>query len=160
MTGSLALDGVHHLKFAVADLDDSLRWWEKVFSAQRQPDLDHTTREGELFAYILFVPGLDMPVQLRFDTAGARSTAGLDPASFAVPTERELHEWAARLDDLGIDHSPVLRGFTGWLLVVRNPDGLSIRLHSRETHDWDPANVEYDSVWVTPPDAPSVGSGS
>ena len=30
-----ALEGVHHLKFAVSDLDRSLRFYEQVFGAQR-----------------------------------------------------------------------------------------------------------------------------
>src|SRR5258708_29271942 len=100
MAGRPALDGVHHLKFAVADLDDSVSWWEQVFSAQRQPHLDHVTPEGGLFACILVVPGLEMPVQLRLDPAGAKSIAGVDPVSLAVPTGRDLHEWLARLDEL------------------------------------------------------------
>ena len=150
-TQPVPVDGVHHVTFAVVDLDESSRWWERVFGATRRPELDHASPEGAVYAHVVLVPGLGAPVQLRLDPAAARATAGADVVSLAVPTERDLHDWARRFDDLGVEHSPVLRGFSGWLMVARGPDGASIRLYSRESHEWDPKLVEYDRAWVPAP---------
>ena len=42
--------GVHHLKFAVSNLDVSLAWYERVVGAKRVPNLDHIRKDGSRFA--------------------------------------------------------------------------------------------------------------
>ena len=143
------LDGIHHLKVFVTDLDVSLTWWKRAFGAGRDEALDHYTPEGMLFAYILSVPGIDSPVELRHDPAAARRAAGLDPVTFAVATKRDLQAWAEYLESSDIEHSGVLTAYDGWLLVTRTPDGLSIRLITRESHGWDPAHADLSSPWLS-----------
>ena len=142
------LDDVHHLKVPVSDLNKSLTWWNTVLGAERQPQWDHLNREGKLFAYMCLLPGLEPPLELRLDPDAARGSAGFDPVTYAVKSASDLHEWARYLDEAGIEHSPILRGFIGWLLVLFDPDGLSIHLYTRETHDWDEANADVDSPWL------------
>jgi catechol 2,3-dioxygenase-like lactoylglutathione lyase family enzyme len=148
MTTRPMLDGVHHLKVPVTDLDESLTWWNKVLGAERQRQWDHFNREGKLYAYMCLLPGLEPPLELRLDPDAARSSAGFDPVSYAVKSASDLHDWARHLDEAGIDHSPVLRGFIGWLLVLFDPDGLPIHLYTRETHYWDEADADVDSPWL------------
>ncbi|PWJ25024.1 catechol 2,3-dioxygenase-like lactoylglutathione lyase family enzyme [Branchiibius hedensis] len=142
-----SLAGIHHLKFAVSDLDVSLDWWERAFGGQRQPHWDHTFPDGRLFAYMLLVPGVDAPVELRL-APGSALVAGFDSIVFAVETREDLEGWAKHLADVGIDNSGVLRGFLGWLLVAREPDGNSLRLYTNETHDWDVEGADVHNPWV------------
>jgi hypothetical protein len=80
-TATPLIDGVHHLKYPVTDLDVSARWWERAVGAHRQPQHDHIDREGRLFACILEVPGLDVPLELRLNPEVAQATAGFDPVN-------------------------------------------------------------------------------
>ncbi|MFE3179041.1 hypothetical protein ACFXPA_03420 [Amycolatopsis sp. NPDC059090] len=43
-----------------------------------------------------------------------------------------------------------LDGSLGWLVVVHDPDGASIRLYSEETHDWDADRADLESPWIAP----------
>lgn len=142
-----SLVGIHHLKFAVSDLDVSLDWWERAFGGKRQVHWDHALPDGRIFAYMMLVPGLDAPVELRL-APGSAEVAGFDSIVFAVETMADLEEWAAHLRSVGIDNSGVIRGFIGWLLVAHDPDGNSLRLYSNETHPWDAAGADIDNPWV------------
>ncbi|HZE16292.1 MAG TPA: VOC family protein [Mycobacterium sp.] len=46
------LRGIHDLKFAVADLDESLRFYEQALGAKHIPELDHTRDDGTRFAVV------------------------------------------------------------------------------------------------------------
>lgn len=133
-----AIDGIHHLKIAVASPDDSLQWWHDVTGARRQPELDHKTPSGDAYAYLLQIPGLGPRLELRHDPPAARAMRRLDPVTFAVRTRKDLEALEASLTRRRIAHSPVLRGLTGWVLVTRTPDELAVRFYTRETHEWDP----------------------
>jgi catechol 2,3-dioxygenase-like lactoylglutathione lyase family enzyme len=153
-----SLDGIHHLKIPVCDLARSVAWYELVLGARRQSQFDHHARSGEAYAAILDVPGLSFPVELCTAPHNARATAGFDPISFAIGDRADLQAWIAHLDRLGVDHSPQLRGVIGWLLVLRDPDGLAIRLYTREQHEFDEENADVASPWVrTSADAAIVG---
>src|SRR5258708_85922 len=117
-TSTPTLDGIHHLQIAVTHLDASLAWWEQLFGAERQEYLDHAAPDGFRSAYILLIPGVNIPLQLVLDPEAAKAGAGLDPMALAVAPELDLYRWAERLDEIGTPHSPVLRGFVGWLLRV------------------------------------------
>jgi catechol 2,3-dioxygenase-like lactoylglutathione lyase family enzyme len=149
ITEPAPISGIHHLKVFVSDLAASLSWWEAATGARRDPALDHHSPGGQLFAYLLEIPGVAPYLELRLNPAAADAVAGLDPVTFAVDMRADLERLSARLDGMGIDHSPVLRGLAGWLLVVRTPDGLSVRFHTRESHEWDPENADFRSPWIT-----------
>lgn len=141
------LDGVHHYKVPVSDLDESLRWYEQVFGAERQPQFDHRSSAGVRYAYIIDVPGLGL-LELRYAPDTARAISGHDPVTYAVATRTDLQAWVDHLDALGVENSGELRGIIGWVLVFRDPDGLAVRLYTREHHEFDEANAEVDSPWL------------
>lgn len=145
------LAGVHHLKFPVSDLECSLHWYERVLGGVRQPHWDHRRPDGSIFAYILLVPGLPYPLELRDDPEMAGRISGFDPTVFGVATVADLERWQRHLDAQDVPNSGVLRGIIGWLLVFRDPDGLSLRLYSHQTHEVDHENSDIDSPWVKYP---------
>ncbi|HEX3791674.1 MAG TPA: VOC family protein [Pseudonocardiaceae bacterium] len=148
---SPTLSGVHHLKFPVRDLRLSATWYERVLGARRRPEFDHRDPSGRLFAVILSVPGVDVPVELRLAPKAAANTAGYDPITFAVADRVALDEWVRHLDEVGVEHSPVLRGFVGQLLVFPDPDGLVLRLYTAAAGvaELDEADADLDSPWIS-----------
>jgi catechol 2,3-dioxygenase-like lactoylglutathione lyase family enzyme len=129
-----AIQGIHHLKFPVADLDRALAFYAAVFGASRIAEYDHRDGDGKLYAYILSVPNLGTALELRLNGKLASLHRGFDPITLSVGACADLQLWARRLDALGLRHSGVLVGAVGWLLVFEDPDGRRLRLYTREVH--------------------------
>ena len=128
------LRGIHDLKFAVSDLDESLRFYERALGAKHVPELDHIRDDGIRFAAVVDVPGLGTVLQLRLDPERAARQARFDPLAIAVDDRAALERWDAALTQLGVLHSPILDAVRGWLIVIQDPDGNRIRLYTLESH--------------------------
>jgi catechol 2,3-dioxygenase-like lactoylglutathione lyase family enzyme len=130
------LRGIHDLKFAVSDLDESLRFYERALGAKHVPELDHVRDHGTCFAAVVEVPGLGTVLQLRLDPERAARQAMFDPLAIAVDDRAALGRWDAALTELGVLHSPILEAVSGWLIliVIQDPDGNRIRLYTLESH--------------------------
>jgi catechol 2,3-dioxygenase-like lactoylglutathione lyase family enzyme len=107
------LRGIHDLKFAVSDLDESLRFYERALGANHVPELDHTRDEGTRFAVVVEVPGLGTVLQLRLDPERAARQAMFDPLAIAVDDLAALERWDTALTQLGVLHSPILDAVRG-----------------------------------------------
>jgi catechol 2,3-dioxygenase-like lactoylglutathione lyase family enzyme len=149
----LTFSGLHHLKVPVSDLDASVAWYEKALRATVQGDLDHRDPEGNLFARMLQIPGLEVLLELRLAPKAAAATDGYDPITLQVDDLTHLRQWLDHLDAAGVRHSPELRSMIGFLLVVPDPDGLMIRIHTKPaaSAELDSAGADHDSPWTTPP---------
>lgn len=55
---------------------------------------------------------------------------GLDHVAFAVPDRVALDGWVRRLDNTGVEHSPLKEGATGWLVVFRDPDNIQLEIYT------------------------------
>jgi hypothetical protein len=55
--------------------------------------------------------------------AAAAGVRGFDPVSFGVADR------AGHLDELGIEHSPLIDATIGWILVFHDPDGTRSTLY-------------------------------
>lgn len=142
------LAGIHHLKFAVADLARSQRFYEIALNAARIARFDHLRPDdGRLFGIVMDVPGLGTFLELRLNPLQAAAQAGFDPITFAVDGRRDLEAWAAHLDGLMIAHSPILAGLVGWTLVLEDPDGRRIKYYTIETHGPE-IPLTYDERWL------------
>ncbi|MEM8747104.1 MAG: VOC family protein, partial [Actinomycetota bacterium] len=53
---------------------------------------------------------------------------GLDHLSLNVASTGELRAWADRLEEAGVDHSPIADGEMWDVLVFRDPDGIQLEL--------------------------------
>jgi catechol 2,3-dioxygenase-like lactoylglutathione lyase family enzyme len=150
------LVGLHHLKLPVSHLDASIDWYARVLGAEHQPQFDHVDDNGTRYAVIMTVAGLPVPLELRWAPAAAEAMDGYDPISFAAGGTDELEAWAAHLDAVGVDRSPITAGAAGHLLVFADPDGTFLRL--LEMPEGAIANIrmqegnpEPDGPWVAPP---------
>jgi catechol 2,3-dioxygenase-like lactoylglutathione lyase family enzyme len=120
------ITGIHHLKIPVSDLARSRAWYEWVldFDVQREfPDGDGVVR-GVAGA----IGGV--AVALRENPEVAKGVSGFDPICFAIPDKSAAIAWAARFEELGADFTGPGEGTIGWVVQVRDPDGIEIRLYS------------------------------
>jgi catechol 2,3-dioxygenase-like lactoylglutathione lyase family enzyme len=131
-----ALTGIHHVKFPVSDLAASIAWYQRVFGfvvIMEFPDEDGIVR-----GVAGTVPGLgEAGVALRENPDVAKGIAGFDPISFGIADRAEADAWVAHLDELGIEHSPVIDASAGWIVVFHDPDGTQIHLYSFAAHGID-----------------------
>jgi catechol 2,3-dioxygenase-like lactoylglutathione lyase family enzyme len=148
--------GLHHLKLPVSDLDASLAWYERVLGAVHLAQFDHVDDDGQRYAVIVAVPGVDVPLELRWAPDAAHAIGGYDPVNFAAGSGVELHTWAAHLDAEGVRHSGVIAGGAGHMLVFADPDGAYLRISEVppggvEAIVMPRGNPEPDDPWLSPP---------
>ena len=97
------LQGIHHLKVPVSDLDASLTFYRRAFGARRIPEADHRREsDGSLYAYILAVPGLGAALELRLDPEQAERHRFFDPVTIAVSDRATLGAWDKYLLSLAV----------------------------------------------------------
>ena len=141
------LQGIHHVKFAVSDLDRSLTFYEKVFHAKRIVEWDHRHTDGSTYAYILDIPGLGTYFELRLNTKQAEKHRLFDTLTIAVTDRIALEQWENILGTLNVPHSPILVAVQAWLLVIEDPDQHRLRLYTLETHGPE-IKPDENSVWL------------
>lgn len=122
--------GVHHVTFPVSDLQAGSGWYERVLGATRIPRLDHHDPSGALFAVIMRLPGLAVPVQLRIAPEVADAMAGFTPVTLSVPDLSALERWAGHLDALDVTRTEIRRARIGHCLDLHTPDGMNIQLYT------------------------------
>jgi catechol 2,3-dioxygenase-like lactoylglutathione lyase family enzyme len=139
--------GIHHLKFAVRDLQESCAFYERALAARRIAAFDHRTQDGTLFAFILEVPNLGTHLELRLNPEAAKAQERFDPITLAVHAKRDLEQWSDHLDAAEVAHSPILTGLAGYLLVFEDPDRRRLRLYTLEKPSAN-ARPSTDSSWL------------
>jgi catechol-2,3-dioxygenase len=118
---------LNHVALTVRDLGISAPWYESLFGAapvideDTDPDLHHT-----VFMVGNTLVGLHQHVKPAPDEAFSEYRVGLDHVSFGCATRDELDKWAARLDELGIDHGNIKDASYGSGLSFRDPDGIAL----------------------------------
>ena len=117
-----------HVAVTVTDLDRSTRWYSALFDSP--PVLDEDEQGGTFHhtAYVLGggqLFGLHKHVDAGAGAFDERRT-GLDHVSFACADRTALAKWAARLDELGIEHGPIYDASYGSGVSFRDPDGIAL----------------------------------
>src|ERR1700736_3164813 len=119
------LHRLHHIKLPVTGRDTSLNGSRRVFDAQHLTRFDPYDGAGTRYAVILQLPGVDIPIELRWAPDAATATVGYDPVSFVADNPQA---WSDHLDVLGIEHSPMITALAGQLLIFRDPDQTFLHL--------------------------------
>lgn len=128
---SPTLTGLHHVTFAVTDLDKAVTWFETAFGARRLAANDHHDEDGVRFAVVLSLPGVASPVLLhRSADIPEVSHVGLGVAGRA-----ELARWAAHFDQHGVTHSEVMLGRGGHVMTCAIPGGSTLVLFADQVHE-------------------------
>lgn len=132
------LDGVHHLKLPVADLDRSISWYSTCLGYQVAIEF---RSQGRRSGVTLTHPDGGPWLGLVQDPERARAAAGFDYFAIGVPDRAALESLAAHLTSLGQQHAGVHFATVGWILpLLHDPDGHEVRFYSTEAHaDIDPA---------------------
>lgn len=130
------LQGLYAVKLPVRDLAESRAWYEQVFGLSVEmefPDADGVVRglSGHL-------PGLATTwFALRESPDHAAGVDGFNLVNLAVENREALEQWSARLDELGVDHSPIIDATIGWIAVLNDPNGIEIHLYTEQRHGID-----------------------
>lgn len=125
---------VHHVNLTVTDPERSAAWYRDVLGLEfgwEVPDA-----EGHGRKVVLLAPDSTLRIVLTKHAANdgrpfSEYTTGLDHIAFAVVCRDELETHVERLDKLGVDHSAVKEGATGWLVTLRDPDNIQLELYTR-----------------------------
>lgn len=128
-----SLAGIHHVKLPVSDAAASRDWYQRTLGLELDIEF---VEDGRLVGVALRDPGGTLCIALRADPERVAAMDGFDPVALGVSTREEIEHWRDRLDRLGEAHGGIVRGHQGWALIgLHDPDGIEIRLYTRERHD-------------------------
>lgn len=135
-----SLRGVFAVKLPVSDLNASRAWYERVFGFAVEfefPDEDEVVRgvAGHL-------PGVSTYIGLREEPAVVAAVSGFNLLNLAVDDLGAVEAWAKHLDEVGVEHSPVIDATVGWMIVLHDPDGIELHIYSQQRHGMDQTGRE------------------
>jgi catechol 2,3-dioxygenase-like lactoylglutathione lyase family enzyme len=123
-----ALDGIHHLKLPVTDLERSLAWYQGRLGYEVMHEF---VEDGVRMGISLIHPNGGPDFAIRHDPERARASAGFDYFAIGVPGQEAIEALAARFTEHGDAHDGVHRTPVGWVLLgVHDPDGHAVRFYT------------------------------
>jgi glyoxylase I family protein len=119
---------IQHVAVTVTDLEVSEAWYTMVLGVQ--PVLDEDTGPFRHIVYAVghTLLGLHGFPDLNSKDAFDERTPGLDHIAFGCASRSELVEWAARLDELEVEHGEIVDAGYGSALAFRDPDNIALEL--------------------------------
>ena len=122
------MPSITHVAVTVTDLEVSEAWYTNVLGAE--PVLDEDTGPFRHIVYAVggTLLGLHGFPDLVSKDAFDERRPGLDHIAFGCSTRSELVAWAARLDELGIEHGEIKDAGYGSGLSFRDPDNIALEL--------------------------------
>ncbi|WP_433473525.1 VOC family protein [Spirillospora sp. CA-142024] len=132
-----ALDGVHHLKLPVGDIERSRSWYA---SRLGYVPVIEFTKDGRTTGITMAHPNGGPVIGFVLDPERAQRASGFDYFAIGVPGKAELEALAARLAALGDEHAGVHFATIGWILPgTYDPDGHEVRFYTTDHHTPIPA---------------------
>jgi catechol 2,3-dioxygenase-like lactoylglutathione lyase family enzyme len=133
------LDGVHHVKLPVSDLDQTHAWYASRLGYR--PAI-RFTEHGQATGLVMAHPNGGPMLSFVLDPERAARTSGFDYFSIGVPDKGALEQLAERLRALGEAHAGVHFATIGWILPdTHDPDGHEVRFYTTDHHT-DPTDTE------------------
>jgi glyoxylase I family protein len=136
-TGTVpSLTGRFEVNLSVRDPVQSAAWYASVLGLEER--YDFTSDDGSMRYICLAEASSGLVLCLVGHAANTGEVfsefrTGLDHLEFLVPRRQDLHEWAERLDDLGVPHSGVkdLDYTSNAMVVFRDPDNIQLEFFWR-----------------------------
>jgi len=129
-----APSGIHHIGLTVTDLERSGEWYSRVLGLERAFEIEDVQGRGRKVAFLIPGTPVRLAMALHQSNQGERFSefrTGMDHLAFTVADRAELDRWVARLDGLGVPHSDITEGQTGWFIALRDPDNIQLELYTR-----------------------------
>ncbi|MFC3895037.1 VOC family protein [Lentzea rhizosphaerae] len=128
MSTTPLLDGIHHLKLPVSDLEKSLDWYTTNLGYELMVNfVEQGVRMGVSLDHARGGP----PLALRLNPDRAAAAAGFDYFAIGVPGQEAIEALAGHLTERGVEHGGVIRTPVGWVLLgVHDPDGHELRFYT------------------------------
>jgi catechol 2,3-dioxygenase-like lactoylglutathione lyase family enzyme len=120
--------GIHHIKIAVSNLAASRQWYERLFELEPLTEL-RDDEDGVVRGVVYRSMG-NLVLSLRENPSAARGMAGFDPFAIMLHGRAGIEHWAARLDDVGVAHAPIIDAPIGYIMSFDDPDGLELRFYT------------------------------
>jgi glyoxylase I family protein len=122
------IPGITHVAVTVSDIGISEAWYTRVLGVE--PVLDEDTGP---FRHIVYAIGGTLLGLHDFPDLASKEPfderrPGLDHIAFGCASRRELVEWAAHLDSLGVAHGEIKDAGYGSGLSFRDPDNIALEL--------------------------------
>jgi glyoxylase I family protein len=123
------ISGIHHVSITVPDIERSVPWYSDVLGLTKLMEEQHPGDEG--YAVVLGKPDWSMCVGLHTHPTNEKerfseARTGLDHVGFTVADHAELEAWETKLDELGVEHSPINKKDGYAVLVFRDPDNVQL----------------------------------
>ena len=137
------LAGTNHVTLTVTDLDRSTEWYCRVFGLTvvstheniGPPYFTDVTYRGlfDLTTLSYIVALVQHPQVVEgFDPR----RVGLDHFGLQVPDAADLPEWAAHLDEQGVERSGIVQAPYAEVINFRDPDGIALELSAINHEFW------------------------
>jgi catechol 2,3-dioxygenase-like lactoylglutathione lyase family enzyme len=128
MSDAPLLDGIHHLKLPVSDLERSLAWYQDRLGYRV---MNEFLEDDVVMGVAMTHPNGGPDLALRCDPERARRAAGFDYFAIGVPGQEPIEALAARFTAKGDAHEGVHRTPVGWVLLgLHDPDGHEVRFYT------------------------------
>ena len=130
---SSSFSGVAHLALVVRDMTAAVQFYERVLGFERTGEVQEgPSEEGHprrlmRHAGSGLVLGIHEPHRRTGDLFDPQRT-GLDHVALTVDGREALDAWAARLDEAGVEHSPVRDVGYAEFVSFCDPDGIAWEL--------------------------------
>lgn len=122
------LDGIHHLKLPVSDLERSIGWYQQRLGYETMFEF---VEDGVLMGVSMRHPNGGPDLALRRNPTKAREAAGFDYFAIGVPGREAIDALAARFASFGESKIDVQRTPVGWVLLgIHDPDGHEVRFYT------------------------------
>jgi catechol 2,3-dioxygenase-like lactoylglutathione lyase family enzyme len=126
------LDGIHHIKIPVTDLERSRAWYGSRLGYRTQVEF---VEKGVLMGISMRHPNGGPDLALRLNPERSAGLGDFDFFAVGVPDKEAMDALARHLSDLGEQHAGVHFATIGWILpMLHDPDGHEVRFYTSQHH--------------------------